>query len=154
MKRLTALFMIIALLAAAFGALAEQPSAETAARSVVPENAELLRNGKDDGLMEYHFSTPDGIGWKVEVHPETLEVWKVEIRLNGAVPARTAGALTVDEAKTLALSKVANGRIVEFETDRDDGRREYEGELIAEGVKYDFTIDAETGLLIDWERER
>jgi uncharacterized membrane protein YkoI len=49
---------------------------------------------------------------------------------------------------------VQNGRIVDSETDRDDGRVQYEGELIADGVKYDFTIDAATGSILEWEIDR
>ena len=224
MKRLTTLFLIIALLAAAFGALAEQPSAETAARSVVPENAELLRTGKDDGLLEYLFVGPDDMRYQVDVNPDTLAVQKLEMEAvekragasvvltqadaekallalqpdavihfvqleredggqvyqlrfstdaligkaeldaeTGALremelyyttSPRAQGALTADEAKELALSMVQNGRIAEFETDRDDGRIEYEGEVIADGVKYEFTIDAETGSLLEWEIDR
>lgn len=224
MKRLTTLFLIIALLAAAFGALAEQPSAETAARSVVPENAELLRSEKDDGLLEYLFITPDDMRYQVDVNPDTFAVQKVEMEavekragasvvltqadaekallalqpgavihfvqleredggqvyqirfstdtligkaeldaetgalremeLNYTTSPRAQGSLTAAEAKELALSMVQNGRIAEFETDRDDGRVEYEGEVIADGVKYEFTIDAETGSLIDWEIDR
>ncbi len=154
MKRLTTLFLIIALLAAAFGALAEQPSAETAARSVVPENAELLRTEKDDGLLEHHFTLPDGTLYQVDVHPDTLEVWKLEIRLTSTAVPREQGSLTANEAKELVLSMVTEGRIMEFEKDYDDGRPEYEGEVIAAGVKYDFTVDAATGLVVEWERDR
>ena len=154
MKRLATLFLIAALLVCAMSALAEQPSPETAARSVVPENAELLRSEKDDGLMEYLFRAPDGTGYQVDVHPETLEVWKLEIRLTGTAIPREEGSLTADEAKELVLSTVKEGRIVEFEKDYDDGRLEYEGEVIAAGVKYDFTIDAATGIVVEWERDR
>ena len=224
MKRLTTLFLIIALLVAAMGALAEQPSAETAARSVVPENAELVRTEKDDGMMEYLFITPDQMRYQVDVNPNTLTVQKLEMEAvekragtkvvltqedaekallalqpgavihfvqldredggqvykirfsaenaigraeldaeNGAVREleldytnvpRAQGTLTADEAKELALSMVSNGRIVEFEKDRDDGRVEYEGELIADGIKYEFVIDAETGSLMEWNIER
>ena len=224
MKRLTTLFLIIALLAAAVGALAEQPSAETAARSVVPENAELVRTEKDDGLLEYLFVTPDNMRYQVNVNPNTLTVQKLEMEavekragasvvltqedaekallalqpgavihfvraeredggqvyqirfsteeaigqaeLNAETGAlremeltytttpRAQGNLTADEAKELALSMVQNGRIVDFETDRDDGRVQYEGELIADGVKYDFTIDAATGSILEWEIDR
>lgn len=224
MKRLTMLFLIIALLAAAFGALAEQPSAETAARSVVPENAELLRTEKDDGLLEYLFLGTDNMRYQVDVNPDTLAVQKLEVEavekragasavltsqeaekallalwpdaqihftaleredggqvyqirfstevligkaelnaedgslremeLNFTTAPRAQGALSAGEAKELVLSMVQNGRIVEFETDRDDGRVQFEGELVADGVKYDFTVDAATGSLVEWERER
>ena len=224
MKRLTTLFLIIALLAAAYGALAEQPSTEMAARSVVPENAELVRTEKDDGLLEYLFITPDNMRYQVDVNPNTVAVQKLEMEavekhagasvvltqedaekallalqpgaaihfvrveredggqvykirfsteeaigqaelnaetgelremeLTYTATPRAQGDLTAGEAKELALSMVQNGRIVDFETDRDDGRKQYEGELIADGVKYDFTIDAATGGILEWEIDR
>ena len=224
MKRLTTLFLIIALLAAASGVLAEQPSAETAARSVVPSGAQLLRTGKDDGMLEYHFTTADGMRYQVDVNPDTLAVQKLEMEsaeksggttvvltqadaekallalqsdaeihfamleredggqvyqirfstdkligkaeinaetgalremeLTYTTSPRAQGALSAQEAKDLALSMVKNGRIAEFETERDDGRVEYEGEVVAEGARYEFVIDAETGSLLEWELDR
>ena len=154
MKRLATLFLIAALLVCAISALAEQPSLEMAARSVVPEDAELLYTGKDDGLVEYLFRAPDGTGYQVDVHPETLEVWKLEIRLTGTAIPSEEGSLTADEAKALALLQVEGGAVTRLDTDRDDGRLEYEGELTASGIRYEFTIDAETGILTEWERER
>ena len=77
MKRLTILLLIIALLNVSVGALAEQMSPEQAARSVVPENAELLRTGKDDGLVEYIFQTPDGMRYEVDV--DGSKVVKVDL---------------------------------------------------------------------------
>ena len=224
MKRLVTLILITALLACTAYALAEQPSPETAARSVVPENAELLRTEKDDGMLEYLFTTPDNTRSQVDINPNTLTVNQVEIdtvekrggskvvltqqdaeqavralypnavihfttleRENGghvyqvhfATPnvvgnaelnaengalvemdlhytsaPSAQGPLTADEAKKLALSMVENGRIVEFETDRENGRTEFEGEVVAGGIEYEFTIDAETGAVLEWTSER
>jgi len=225
MKRLTLFFLIAALLVASLGALAEQPSHETAARSLVPENAELLRTEKDDGLLEYLFMTPDDTRYQVDVNPSTGNVVKLELEAFDKRGASTAtltqeqaeqalfkyypeatitfsklerddgryvyqirfstdmfggkaelhaetGALleaeldytvvrtnaqkplSAEEAKALALSQVENGRIVEFETDRDDGRTEYEGEIIADGISYEFTINAESGAVIEWHIDR
>ena len=153
MKRLATLFLIAALLVCAISALAEQPSLEMAARSVVPEDAELLYTGKDDGLVEYLFRAPDGTGYQVDVHPETLEVWKLEIRLTGTAIPREEGSLTADEAKELVLSTVKEGRIVEFEKDYDDGRLEYEGTIVYEEMEYEFEIDGYSGAIRSWDVE-
>ena len=43
--------------------------------------------------------------------------------------------------------------IYEVETDRDDGRLEYEGKIIYNGMEYEFTIDGYTGAIREWEAE-
>ena len=43
--------------------------------------------------------------------------------------------------------------IREWEFDRDDGRYEYEGEIIYGGYEYEFTIDASTGHITEWKTE-
>ncbi|HJB04112.1 MAG TPA: PepSY domain-containing protein, partial [Candidatus Evtepia excrementipullorum] len=44
--------------------------------------------------------------------------------------------------------------IYEFETDRDDGRLEYEGTIYYDGTEYEFTIDGYSGAIRDWDVER
>ncbi len=70
----------------------------------------------------------------------------------------TANAATVDEAtaKQTALDRVPGATtadIYKWELDYDDGRPEYEGEIIYGGTEYDFTIDAATGTITDWDAE-
>jgi len=43
--------------------------------------------------------------------------------------------------------------IYEWKFDYDDGRPEYEGKIIYGGTEYDFTIDASSGAVIEWEAE-
>ena len=43
--------------------------------------------------------------------------------------------------------------IYKFKLDLDDGRYEYEGEIIYKGMEYEFTIDASSGKIVDWESE-
>ena len=37
--------------------------------------------------------------------------------------------------------------------EKDDGRWQYEGELITDSAEYDFEIDAATGAILKWEQE-
>ena len=60
-------------------------------------------------------------------------------------------------AKEIALAEVPGATasdIYEFETDRDDGRLEYEGTIYYNGTEYDFTIDGYSGAIRGWDVER
>ncbi len=66
--------------------------------------------------------------------------------------------VTVSEAdaKQTALGRVSGATekdIYEWEFDYDDGRPEYEGKIIYGGTEYDFTIDASSGAVVEWEAE-
>ena len=41
-----------------------------------------------------------------------------------------------------------------FETDYDDGRLEYEGRIIYDGIEYEFEIDGYSGAIRSWEAEK
>lgn len=60
------------------------------------------------------------------------------------------------EAKNIALEKVPGAKtsdIIKFKLDTDDGRQEYEGEIIYNDKEYDFEIDAVSGEVLSWEEE-
>ena len=66
--------------------------------------------------------------------------------------------VTVSEAdaKQTALGRVSGATqkdIYEWQFDYDDGRPEYEGKIIYGRTEYDFTIDASSGAVIEWETE-
>lgn len=59
-------------------------------------------------------------------------------------------------AKQTALSRVPGAtaaNIYKFKLDFDDGRWEYEGEIRYGTMEYDFTIDANTSAIIEWDME-
>lgn len=58
------------------------------------------------------------------------------------------------QAISIVLKKVPGAgkeHIVSFGRDYDDGRWIYEGEIIYNGLEYDFEIDAMTGNILEWE---
>ena len=60
------------------------------------------------------------------------------------------------DAKQTALGRVSGATqkdICEWKFNYDDGRPEYEGKIIYGGTEYDFTIDASSGAVIEWEAE-
>lgn len=69
-----------------------------------------------------------------------------------------SNSVTVSEAdaKQTALGRVSGATekdIYEWQFDYDDGRPEYEGKIIYGGTEYEFTIDASSGAVIEWETE-
>ena len=83
--------------------------------------------------------------------------------LSSGYNEKTAGwsgsnSVTVSEAdaKQTALGRVSGATekdIYEWQFDYDDGRPEYEGKIIYGGTEYDFTIDASSGAVVEWEAE-
>lgn len=101
----------------------------------------------------------DGKKYDYEIAVDTGEI------LSSAYDEKTSGwsvsnssNVTVSEAdaKQTALGRVSGATekdIYEWEFDYDDGRPEYEGKIIYGGTEYDFTIDASSGAVIEWETE-
>lgn len=100
-----------------------------------------------------------GKKYDYEIAVDTGEV------LSSAYDEKTSGwsvsnssNVTVSEAdaKQTALGRVSGATqkdIYEWKFDYDDGRPEYEGKIIYGGTEYDFTIDASSGAVIEWEAE-
>ena len=83
--------------------------------------------------------------------------------LRSAYEEKTMGAdsknITVSEAdaKKTALDRVSGATdkdLYEWKLDYDDGRPEYEGKIIYGGTEYEFTIDAATGSVMEWDAEK
>ena len=55
-------------------------------------------------------------------------------------------------AREIALER-ANGRIVDFELEWDDGRPEYKIEIVARGYEYEIEIHGYTGEVLDIDRD-
>lgn len=77
-----------------------------------------------------------------------------------AVSGGAAGSgdgISVDEAKSIALEKVkgaSESDIVKAVRDTDDGREEYDVEIIYDGYEYDIELAAEDGRLLDISKEK
>lgn len=76
-----------------------------------------------------------------------------------APPAQSTNSgvkVTEAAAKKTALSRVPGATekdIYEWKLDYDDGRTEYEGKIIYGGMEYEFTINAATGAVTEWDVE-
>ena len=116
---------------------------------------------RDDGRLMYdvEFYTSDYKEYDYEIDAATGEILSYDYDVEGYSyqPNATPGtAITAEQARAIALAEVpgaAESDIYEFETDRDDGRLEYEGKIIYNNTEYEFTIDGYSGAIREWDAE-
>ena len=111
----------------------------------------------DDGRQVYEIEWyANGAKYDYEIAVATGEI------INSGYEAKTVvgtgNSATVSEvtAKQAALARVSGATeadIYEWKLDYDDGRPEYEGKIIYDGSEYEFTIDATTGTITEWDAE-
>ena len=112
----------------------------------------------EDGRQVYDIEWyAGGAKYDYEIATDTGEI------ISSAYEEKTMGAdsknVTVSEAdaKKTALDRVSGATdkdLYEWKLDYDDGRPEYEGKIIYGGTEYEFTIDAATGSVIEWDAEK
>ena len=75
---------------------------------------------------------------------------------SGNTGSTSGVAVTLEEAKNIALERVpgASAQNISIELDEDDGWYIYEGDIVYDGMEYEFEIDANTGNILKWEEER
>lgn len=142
---------------------------EEAARDAALEHAGLsdsqvtflkTKLDREDGrqVYEVEFYTEDYKEYDYEIDALTGEVYSYDYDAETYFQSSGSGSeITEEEAKALALAQVPGATesdIIKFETDRDDGRIEYEGEILYSGMKYEFEIDAYSGTIRSWEAEK
>ena len=152
----------------------ENPSAaasavnEDSALSIALEHAGVTREqlvhsrvkpDRDDGLMifEVEFITTDGMEYDYDINQAdgTILSFNQEARVPYNPAAGTEGLISEDQAQQAVIDRVpgASAENVAVFLDEDDGRLEYEGHLAYDNMLYEFTIDAYSGAVIEWEAE-
>ena len=75
---------------------------------------------------------------------------------SGNTGSTSGVAVTLEEAQNIALERVpgASAQNISIELDEDDGWYIYEGDIVYDGMEYEFEIDANTGNILKCEEER
>lgn len=111
----------------------------------------------DDGRQVYELEWyANGAKYDYEIAVATGKI--VNSGYEAKTVVGTGNSATVSEAtaKQTALSRVPGAtaaNIYKFKLDFDDSRWEYEGEIRYGTMEYDFTIDANTGAILEWDAE-
>ena len=70
-------------------------------------------------------------------------------------PPQSDAIKSEQEIRDIALAEVpgATEKDITLRLEEDDGRMDYEGRIVYEGVEYEFEIDAYSGAIRDWDAE-
>ena len=112
-------------------------------------------------VYEVEFVTNDGgkvVEYDYEIEAVTGSVVSYDYDAENYVSAMGATTVSVDEvtAKQTVLNKVPGAtaaNIYEWKLDFDDGRWEYDGKIVYNQMEYDFTVDASSGAVTEWDVE-
>ena len=122
----------------------------------------------DDGrqVYEIEFTVSSGTGYTeydYEIDAATGKIVSYDYDAESYTPSQSTNTnananvkISEATAKQIALSSVPGAtaaNIYKFKLDFDDDRWEYEGEIRYGTMEYDFTIDANTGAIIEWDME-
>ena len=111
----------------------------------------------DDGRQVYEIEWyANGAKYDYEIAVATGEIVNSGYEAKTAVGTGSSVTVSEADAKKTALSRVSGATekdIYEWKLDYDDGRTEYEGKIIYGGTEYEFTIDATTGNIIEWDAD-
>ncbi len=119
---------------------------------------------KDDGRWQYEveFIVASGaryLEYDYEIDATSGQILSYDQDAEGYTPSSSqqqGATISESRAKQIALAKVpgaTTANIRQFKLDYDDGRLEYEGEIVYQNMEYEFSIDANSGTIISWERE-
>lgn len=73
---------------------------------------------------------------------------------NNNSDSSNSGRISESKAKSIVLDKLPGASILYIQLERDDGMWSYEGEATKGEYEYEFEIDAESGIIIGWEKDR
>lgn len=124
------------------------------------ENARFTkcRLDEDDGQIFYKIKfILDDVEYEYEIEALTGAVIERDIDFEELKIKDGAGDIGKEKAKAIALSDAnvseADAQSLKCKKDTDDGRTVYEIKFAANGIKYEYEIDAASGTILDKDRE-
>ena len=139
-----------------------QHAGKTASQVQIVKAQQDWEHGKK--VYEIEFIVSGGTGYTeydYEIDAATGKIVSYDYDAENYTPTQNTNTnvnvkISEAAAKQTALSSVPGAtaaNIYKFKLDFDDGRWEYEGEIRYGTMEYDFTIDANTGALLEWDME-
>lgn len=138
---------------------------ETKAKSIALTNAGVkeadtgylrVKLDYDDGIKVYEVEFyAGGIEYDYEINAATGEIRSMDHDAEGYTAPQTGSAKSEADIQAIALAKVpgATASDLRMHLDFDDGRQTYEGSIYYNSMEYEFTIDAYSGAILEWESE-
>ena len=99
------------------------------------------------------FAAPE-TGWEMMVDDDYYkDLEKASFMLDDEKSRTSEGMISLSEAISAVKAAHPGAVIEDIELDYERGRYVYEGEADLNGREYDFTVDAQSGKLISWEKD-
>lgn len=145
--------------AAPSGTVTEDEAKQTALQDAGLAEADvtnlLVKSGIDDGVQEYEVNFyANGYEYDYDIDAATGAIRSKDMEAEPA-PQSNGAEFTQESAIAAVLEKVpgATEENVRIKLDEDDGVMVYEGDVLYNGSKYEFEIDASTGAIRSWEMD-
>lgn len=119
-----------------------------------------VKEDYEDGRAVYDVEFyANGTEYDYEIEKSSGRILNSDYDIEHYSPNNGSGnttTISLEKARSIALAKVpgASASDVRIHLDRDDERQIYEGEIYYNRMEYEFEIDAFTGNIIEWSKER
>ncbi|HIR05413.1 MAG TPA: PepSY domain-containing protein [Candidatus Copromonas faecavium] len=120
-----------------------------------------VRRDYDDGRsiyeVEFYGEGTDEYDYEINAITGEIIAFDSDLYDNGTVASsESQSPVSEEEVRATVLERVpgASEENLFIRLERDDGRLEYEGELIYDNMEYEFKVDAYSGTVIEWEAEQ
>lgn len=118
----------------------------------------ILERFPNGNIIEFDSDIDDGKYEGEIIHENTKYDFEISASSGEITKLKNEGTvqqanITREQAISIVNDRLPGCTIVEMEFDNDDGRAVYEGEARLDRVEYEFTIDAATGSIIEWEAD-
>ncbi len=110
----------------------------------------------DDDYPKYEIEIiNNATKYEIDVHATTGAITDYEIEFIRDISGNVRGNsyITEAEAKEIALAKVGGGAVTKFETDYENGEKEYEVEIWHLFTEYEVTVRASDGMILKYEKD-
>lgn len=165
MKKLVLFLCMIAILAIGATALAANITIDQAKEialakaGVIAEHALFTKahpdfdDGRETFDVEFYVGNTE-YDFEIDAATGDIREFSTESHLYGFLGGESQ-TVNEEQAKQIALAqagfKPEYVRFTKCHLDMDDGRKEYEIEFIANGMKYEYNIDAATGRIVEFD---
>ena len=118
-----------------------------------------IERDEDDGHIIYegeiHYGNAE-YEFEIDAASGDILSWDYDAEYyTGQAAGQTGSYLSEAEVRQIVEDRAGvSGTFRELHLDRDDGRVVYEGEMRDGWTEYEFTLDAVTGTILEWDVDR
>ena len=119
-----------------------------------------VKRDYDDGRsiyeVEFYGEGRDEYDYEIDAVTGEIVAFDTDLHDHGTAPSEGQSQVSEEKVRQTVLERVpgASAENIFLHLEWDDGRLEYEGELIYDNMEYEFKIDAYSGAVTEWEAEQ